>query len=303
MAPTSLPLDGRRVLITGATSGLGQQLASLAALRGADVIVAVRSPERAERTRLMLEDLAPRGTISTVHLDLTSFDSVQAALAEIHERWDSLDVVVNNAGVMAIDEALGPDGFDLTMTVNHLSATLLSVGVIDLLERSSAPRLTFTSSVVHWLSRLRPGLLGEAPSPYRRWVAYARSKEANLATALELDRRARDANSPLTILCAHPGVAATHLGHEGHGLSNLVMRSLGPHLLPTAQQGAASLAEAAFTDSYPGGSFVGPSGLFAGSPHRARVSAYAADPRHGREVLDRTLALIDAQLVFNLRTS
>ena len=301
MIPT-YPLEGRRVLITGATSGLGRQLARWAAAGRAHVIIAGRAPERLALTRQELDRDFPHSPTETLLLDLASFENVRRAVSEAHDRWTSLDVLVNNAGVMAIDPGLGPDGHDLTMTVNHLSPTLLSVGLLNLLERGRSPRVTFTSSVMHWLSRSRPGLLGEPPSPPRRWVAYARSKEANLTTSLELSRRARDSHSPVAFLCAHPGVASTHLGQEGHGVSNWFMRAMAPRLLPSVEQGCRSLADAAFTDEYPAGSYVGPRAVLVGPSHLARPSSLARDPRHARETLDRTLALVGTQLVFGSTT-
>ncbi len=270
-------------------------MAKAAAMAGAEVILAGRSPERLEESRRDVNRVATGSPAATVLLDLSSFASVRLATTLLHEKWDALDVLVNNAGVMAIDEATGEDGYELTMTINHLSPVLLSAGVLDLLERGHHPRLSFTSSLLHWTSRLKPGLLGELHSPYHRWAAYAHSKAANLAVALDMDRRARAAHSPVTVLCAHPGVASTHLGHEGSGLTNSLLRTLVAPLTPSAERGSRSLVDAALSHRYSGGSFVGPRWLLAGPSHIARPSPFVARPRFQREVLERTLALVGAE--------
>ncbi len=285
-------LTGRRALVTGATSGLGLEVARALVARGLEVIVAARSPERGRATVAELRATGSDVRAQLLEVELGDRASVARAIAEAHERLDRLDLLVANAGVMAIDAARSVDGVELTMAVNHLGHAQLIWGLLELLERGHDPRVVTVTSLVHRVGRLDPAHLARGPVPYRRGGAYAASKLANLVFALELERRLRARGLATRSLGAHPGAVATHLGHEGSGWSNAVMRSVAPRVLPGPRRGARPLLRAALDASLPGGVLVGPAGLVVGPPRVERPARRALSLALGSSLWTATAALV-----------
>ncbi len=209
--------SGRTVLITGANSGLGLQTARALAGAGAKVLMACRNPLKASAAVAEVEAAAPGSDPEVVQLDLADLGSVEKAAATVIARPDGLDVLVNNAGVMAPPLKRTADGFELQLGTNHLGHFALTGRLIDKLLASDSPRVVNVSSTAHRMGKLDFDDLNWEEG-YSRWPAYGRSKLANLLFTLELARRSEAAGTDLVAAAAHPGFAATNLQTAGIGL-------------------------------------------------------------------------------------
>lgn len=236
---------GRTVIITGANSGLGEVTARELARVGAQVILAVRNTGKGEAAAQRMS-----GDVEVRQLDLQELASVRR-FADGVER---VDVLINNAGIMATPHELTADGFESQIGTNHLGHFALT----NLLLPKLTDRVVTVSSMFHWIGRIGLDDLNWQSRRYSAWLAYGQSKLANLLFTSELQRRLDAVGSPLRALAAHPGYSHTNLqGHSGRRLGDAVV-SLGTRLLATdADFGARQTLYAASQD-LAGNAFVGP---------------------------------------------
>jgi NAD(P)-dependent dehydrogenase (short-subunit alcohol dehydrogenase family) len=268
MNPSSPPdQQGRTVVVTGANSGLGLVTARVLAAAGARVVLAVRDPARGEAAARTIP-----GETEVRRLDLADLASVRA----FADQWEGpLDVLVNNAGVMAVPLSRTADGFELQLGTNHLGHFALT----NLLFPHLRDRVVTLSSQAHRTGRIDLADLNWQRRRYRRWAAYGQSKLANLLFTLELQRRFDRAGSPLRALAAHPGYAATNLqSHTGSRAQDALLALAGRVLAQSDEHGALPTLYAA-TEDLPGGSYVGPGGRGerAGAPALVGRSTAASD--------------------------
>ena len=276
--------SGRTVLVTGATSGLGLRSAQALAAKGARVLLGGRKPQKAAAARDEVGTVASGPPPEVVPLDLADLASVRAAAEEVRDRAPILDVLMNNAGVMALPMGRTADGFETQFGTNHLGHFALTGLLLPVLSRATAPRVVTTSSLLHTSGRIRWGDPNWREGAYGRWQAYSQSKLANLLFAFELDRRARAAGTGLVSVAAHPGWAATHLQTAGAELERRRLQQLGARLLNAvvAQSdvmGALPQLYAATMPDVAGGDYFGPDGRFEtrGHPTRVGASKHACD--------------------------
>jgi NAD(P)-dependent dehydrogenase (short-subunit alcohol dehydrogenase family) len=256
-------LDGRTVVVTGAASGLGLVAARELARAGARVVLAVRDTAKGEQAATAI-----RGTVEVRRLDLADLGSVRSFAGAWDER---LDVLVNNAGVMAVPERRTNDGFELQIGTNHLGHFALT----NLLLPHVADRVVTVSSTAHQIGRICLDDLNWERRRYGRWRAYGQSKLANLLFTLELQRRLADAGSRVRAYAAHPGYANTNLqGHTSSALQHGIMAVTNRFLAQSAEMGALPILFAA-TQDLPGASFVGPDGFQEQRGHPALVGRTA----------------------------
>ncbi len=272
-------LDGRTAVVTGATSGLGLVTARELARAGARVLLACRNPEKAERVAGEIRLAAAGALVETIPLDLSSLASVERCADGLHERVDRLDLLVNNAGVMAPPLRRTDDGFELQFGTNHLGHFALTGQVLDLLLAAPSPRVTNVASSAHRIGKMRWDDLNWERS-YSKWPAYGQSKLANLLFTFELQRRAQRAGSDLFVTAAHPGYAATHLQAAGPEMagSALMLRTMGVANRVFGQSdemGALPILYAA-TMPVPPGAYVGPDGPFESRGHPKLVGTTSA---------------------------
>jgi len=207
---------GRTILITGSNNGLGLRSATALAGAGARVLLACRNQEKGAaalkqvRTAAIASGLDGNDPV-LVPIDLGDLSSVRAAAAHVAELVDSLDVLINNAGVMAVPLARTADGFEQQIGTNHLGHFALTARLLPLLLRADAPRVVTLASIAHRQGRVSTRDLNYEHRRYSRMGAYGQSKLANLLFSGELARRAAAAQLPLVAVAAHPGVAATNL--------------------------------------------------------------------------------------------
>ena len=269
---------GRTILVTGANSGLGKQMSIALAGAGARVLLGCRDAGRAAAALADVAAAASGPAPEVVPMDLASLGSVEQAAADLAERAPVLDVLVNNAGIMAVPRALTVDGFESQFGTNHLGHFALTGRVLPLLLAARAPRVVTVSSDAHRIGRIRfDDLTGERR--YNAWLAYGQSKLANLLFTLELQRRATEAGSPLVAVAAHPGYSATNLVASGPGRSSLLgpVTRLGEKLLAQSDaMGALPQLYAATMPDVLGGDYYGPGGLGGMKGHPARVNSTKA---------------------------
>jgi NAD(P)-dependent dehydrogenase (short-subunit alcohol dehydrogenase family) len=280
-------LRGRHALVTGVTGGLGHETALALARAGARVTLAARDENRlhatAEAIAHRVADDADRVQLDTVRLDLADLSSVRRAAESVLGETDRLDLLVNNAGVMATPHRRTADGFELQLGTNHLGHFALTLLLMPVL---TGARVVTVTSLMHRTVRRVPLTDPRAePSRYSRWQAYGASKLANLQFTLELDRRAQAAGLGLTSVAAHPGYAATHLQTSGPQLGGAslwtrVMAAVTPVLGQSAAMGALPTLYAATHPGLTGGTLVGPSQLLGarGAPQVVGMSGAARDP-------------------------
>ena len=287
-------LAGTTVLVTGANSGLGLCSALALAGHGARVFLGCRSPERGQAALDQVASEASGAAPELLALDLADLASVERAAAELAERTPRLDVLMNNAGVMALPLTRTADGFEAQFGTNHLGHFALTGRVLPLLDAAPAPRVVTTSSLMHRIGKMRWDDL-DWGTGYRKWPAYGQSKLANLLFAFELDRRAREHGSSLVSVAAHPGYASTHLqaaGPEMQGsalmvrLTDLANRAVAQ----PAAMGALPQLYGATAPGVAGGQYFGPDGLFEqhGHPKEVRGSSAAYKTEEARRLWERS---------------
>ena len=277
------PQEGRRVLITGATSGIGLEAAKAMAARGAHVLLGARDAGRGEAARAQVVAAAPTARVDVVDLDVADLSSVQRAAGRILEEHGRLDVLLNNAGVMATPLRRTVDGFELQLGTNHFGHFALTGRLLPALEAAETPRVVTVSSGAHRMGRIDFDDL-DAERRYRKWAAYGQSKLANLLFTFELQRRAEAAGSTLEALACHPGFASTKLQGAGPRMAGQTRRaglteSLTRLIGQSAAAGALPTLYAATDPAARGGDYVGPSGPgeMRGGPTLVATSAAARD--------------------------
>ena len=205
-------LTGRRVLITGAAVGLGRETARALASHGAEETILARSAERADEGAAAVEGLVPGASVSTGVVDLGSLASINAFADAWLADHDALDVLINNAGVMACPFGHTADGFETQFGTNHLGHFLLTARLAPALLRGDAPRVVTLSSAGHSRCDIDLDDPNFEHTPYSAWDAYGRAKTANALFARELARRAGDQG--LLSYSVHPGAIITDLGRH-----------------------------------------------------------------------------------------
>jgi len=208
-----MDLAGKRFLVTGASSGLGQETARALAARGAQVIMAVRSLAKGQAAMEAIKDMSPNADLDVQQVDLASLASIRACAARILSSCDGLDGIVANAGVMAIDLARTADGFEMQFGANHLGHFVLVNRLAPLLRARAPSRLVVLSSGAHRLHDVDLGDPNFQHKPYDRWDAYGQSKSANALFALAFDRHHRAHG--VRALTVAPGIITdTNLHHH-----------------------------------------------------------------------------------------
>jgi len=262
---------GRTAVVTGANSGLGLVTARELARSGATVVLACRNLEKGERALAEVRAVARPGAAPELQsLDLSDLRSGAAFAQRLADKRESLDLLINNAGVMAPPRRLTTDGFESQFGTNHLGHFALTGRLLKLLSAAPAPRVVTLSSLAHRIGTLKFADL-QREHGYNNWMAYGQSKLANLMFALELGRRAAAAGSPLRSMAAHPGYSATNLQTAGPSRFYEKWFGIAGNLVfaQSAERGALPTLYAATVPDLPSGAFVGPDGIgeSRGAPH------------------------------------
>jgi NAD(P)-dependent dehydrogenase (short-subunit alcohol dehydrogenase family) len=270
-------LSGRVAVVTGANRGLGLEVTRHLARRGARVIMACRDDAAGQTAAAALRGSADvTGEVEVRPLDLGSLASVDK-FADGLAGEERLDLLANNAGLMAVDRGLTADGFEVHMGVNHLGHFALTARLLPRLLSTDGSRVVTMSSMGARLGHVDLGDLLWERRPYDRWQAYFQSKLANLLFTLEFHRRLQAAGAATAALAAHPGGARTSLGRNGRGWTNRLLPLWTP-FIHSAAAGSLAFVRAATDPAAHSGQYYGPALQVWGPPVRERPSSQARDP-------------------------
>jgi len=278
----SLPdLSGKLAVVTGANSGLGYETTRMLAARGARVVMACRSVDRAEEAQTKIKADLPYARLEMIPLDLTDLGSVRKFATKFNAVHERLDILVNNAGIMAVPYQKTKDGFELQFGTNHLGHFALTGLIIDKLLATPGGRVIQVSSNAHKFGKMNFQNL-QWESGYQKWPAYGQSKLANLLFMFELSRRFKAGKHNAMSVAAHPGYADTNLQMLGPKLENskvaeAVMKFSNKYFAQTADMGALPTVYAAGMPDVTCGEYFGPAGPLEmkGPPTRAEATRRA----------------------------
>lgn len=272
-------------IITG-TGGLGLQTAIKLAAMQIDIIVAGRNPEKGEKAIAAIRQSTPDATAVFEPLDLASLASVRSFSERIADTCESVDILINNAGIMAPpDKILTADGFELQFGTNYLGHFALTQQLHPLLKNSGSARVVSVSSLAYRATKIDDKTFVDTES-YKPFIAYAESKLAQLLFALELQRRSDLCKWHIRSSAAHPGFAATDIfSNQKGGMSRTLLNAVSKYLVhpllgQSAADGARPIAYAATSDDAQGGILYGPGGLFemSGPPAISTLDKQAKNP-------------------------
>ncbi|MDD3446966.1 MAG: oxidoreductase [Zavarzinia sp.] len=291
--------SGRTIVVTGANSGLGYHTANALAARGGRVIMACRNPAKADPAMRAIAANYPNARIEVRPLDLADLTSIESFATALTADVGALDLLVNNAGVMALPLARTKDGFEMQVGTNHLGHFALTGRLLPMLEKGTGARVVTVASLAHKMGLINLDDLNWETRRYDKWQAYGQAKLANLVFAHELDRRLKAAGSGVTSIAAHPGFAATNLLMAGPRLENsalgkIAMAAGGALFAQSADRGAIPILHAATAPGLEGGSYWGPDGmgeLWGRTPKPARALQKARNPDTGRGLWSLSEAL------------
>lgn len=254
----------RTVLVTGANRGIGLEAAKELAARGARVVLACRSEEKATKAIEEIRRAEAQCSGEFLQLDLADLSSVRSAAQHFHESHDRLDILINNAGVMALPRMETADGFEMQLGTNHLGHFALTGLLLDRMLGTAGSRIVTVSSGGHRMGRIHFDDL-QSEKLYGRWRVYGRSKLANLLFTYELQRRLAESGAASIAVAAHPGGAGTNLGRLEPGQSGYwfqrVWRPVFGAMTQSAAMGALPTLRAAVDPDVEGGDYYGPSGF------------------------------------------
>ena len=258
--------SGRTAVVTGANSGLGLVTARELARAGATVVMACRDPARGDWARAQVASAAPGAEVVLERLDLANLTSVRELAAKLSAERPRIDLLINNAGIMAPPRSLTADGFELQLGTNHLGHFALTGRLLEPLFAAPAARVVTVTSPMHRVGRIDFDDL-QRERRYNRWLAYGQSKLANLLFARKLQLRFAGAGVDAASMAAHPGYSATHLQSTGPGAGGGLTARIWTGLLSVGnrvyaqseEMGALPQLYAATAPEVPAGAFVGPS--------------------------------------------
>ena len=257
---------GRVVVITGATSGLGKEATKVLASKDATIILAVRNTKKAEGVAKEILKLVPEAKLDIRALELNSLKSIQLFSQEVISNYDRLDILINNAGVMACPFAKTEDDFEIQMGVNHLGHFALTGHLMPLLRKTNDARIVATSSIAHKQGNINFKDLNWSDRKYKTSQAYCDSKIANLYFAFELVKKLKDQSDAPKVTIAHPGWTTTELQRHAS-----IFRILNPIFSQKVDQGVLPTLRAAIDPNASPGDFFGPAGFMEMKGHPIKV--------------------------------
>jgi len=252
---------GKRVVITGGGSGIGFEAARYLSGNGAQVIIAVRTPSKGEAAIKKIKDEFPDADISMMYIDLGNLESVRRFAKEFSDKYDRLDILINNAGIMIPPYKKTADGFELQFGVNHLGHFALTGLLLPLLEKSTGSRVVTVSSIANRGASIYFDNL-DGSKGFSTINFYRQSKFANLLFGIELNNRLRKTGSETISIVCHPGVSATNLFMRGSEKeSGKILNFFVKLFAQPASKGALPTIYAATKEELKGGEYIGPDGF------------------------------------------
>ncbi|MGB3621372.1 SDR family NAD(P)-dependent oxidoreductase [Ketobacter sp. MCCC 1A13808] len=282
---------GKRILITGANSGIGFESARVMAGLGAQVILACRNEAKAVSAMAKIRNQFPKAQLHFLPLDLGSLDSVHVMANMFSEQYDSLDVLLNNAGVMWLPQGMTEDGFESQIGINHLGHFALTGLLMPALLNRAGSRVVTVSSIAHRSGNLDFEDLFFERRRYGKQDAYGQSKLANLVFARELERKLNASGAQTMSVAVHPGVTSTNLATPGLQQSGSVLlaklvKMVTPLVTQSATKGALPSLYAATSNEIEGGEYIGPDRFYGtfGYPTAATSTRRSNNPDIARKL-------------------
>lgn len=270
---------GRVAIVTGANTGLGYEAALGLSKTGMTVILACRDLKKARLAMSRLKRESINADVDIMKIDLSSLASVRNFVEEFLSKYERLDLLINNAGIMMPPYSVSEDGLESQMAANYFGHFLLTGLLLGILEKTPNSRTIMLASLAHKSGKINFKDLQSAKK-YNRWGAYAQSKLACLMYSYELQRRLSAKNMQTIAIAAHPGVSASDLSRN---LPDFVNSLIAPLVLrvggQTAKQGALSILYAALNPNLRGGEYIGPKNRLGwkGKPAKIRAKKHAYD--------------------------
>lgn len=252
-------LTGKTAIITGANSGIGLEAAKVLAERGATIVMAVRDTEKGEAARQLILNDNKEASLSVMKLDLADLSSVRTFADSFKRQHNSLDLLINNAGVMTPPYSKTKDGFELQFGSNHLGHFALTGLLLPLLKNTPGSRVVSLSSLAHKGASIDFDNL-DGTKGYKPMKFYSQSKLANLLFAQELDKRFKQYGLQSMSLACHPGISATNLFKFGKRDAPKFLKTLMHNFLQPPDMGALPTIYAATDPNLKGGEYIGPDG-------------------------------------------
>ncbi len=281
----------RTVVITGANSGLGFQATRTLARMGERIVMACRNMEKARNAQAELLKEVPGAETLIIALDVSEPGSIRGFGDQFSERVGELDLLINNAGVVALPLERNSVGHEMQLATNYLGAFALTGTLLPFFRHDADARIVNVGSVAHRVAKLDLADLNWERTAYNMWKSYARSKLAMLTFTMELNRRLQVHGSHVTALAAHPGMAATEISTDNPTLdpANAIskrLRKIIERVIPHAARGAEPILHAACHEDARAGEYYGPAGVLelAGRTEKARVNPAARDIDIGRRL-------------------
>ena len=273
--------DKRVFLITGANSGLGYESSKFLLEKGATVVMCCRDLTKGERAKKELLKYNFPGIIELIELDLSDLENIKNVTQCIKKKFNYLDVLINNAGIMAPPKTLSKQGFEIQFAVNHLAHMYLTLELLPMLSEKINSRVVTVTSGVQYFGKIEWNDL-QGKNKYDRWGAYAQSKLANVMFGLELNNRLKEKNSKTSSLLSHPGFARTNLQPKSIEANKswqeeLAYKFMDP-MFQSAKMGAMPQLAAATLPNAKGGQQYGPRFNFRGYPKICRNAPKALNP-------------------------
>ena len=296
----------KRAIVTGANGGIGFHTASRLAQNGIAVTLACRDQNRGDDALKRIMQRYPDAKVDVSILNLASLKSVREFSERYKASHESLDILVNNAAVMAVPERkVTEDGNELQFATNHLGHFALSANLLDLLAKGESARVVTVSSIAHKYGKLDFNDLQNENS-YEGWAVYGMTKLCNLLFTLELDRKLKSKGIPIVAAASHPGVSKTNILSSGPVMGKKVLRTylseiFAQQFAQTDEQGSLPVIHAATNPSVKGGEYFGPDGIFElrGKPTRVTPTTRAQDENTARQLWSASEKLTGTNFLSN----
>jgi len=279
-------LNGKVVLITGANSGLGFECSKVFAQKGATVVMTARNLEKGEKAKAEVLQSAPDATVDLMQLDIGNLASIRDFVPAFKAAYDRLDILLNNAGVMAIPRSETPDGFEMQLGVNHLGHFALTGLLLDLIVKTPNARIHSVSSSAQYSGSINfDDLMGK--QNYTRWGAYGQSKLANVVFTNELHKRLKAAGYDTIANASHPGIVYTNLQansleKSGNSLVERVLyRVIEPLMVQDISMGILPMLYGMTDPDAKSGVFYG--------PNTFNMRGYPAEKKSNKEAYDAAI--------------
>lgn len=272
---------GRTIIVTGASSGLGKQLGKVLAIKNATVVMAVRNVEKGKQVAAEIKASYPAAKLEVMSLDLTDLASIRTFADKYASKYNQLDLLINNAGVMICPFSLTKNGFEVQMGTNHFGPFVLTGLLLPLLMQTNNSRVVITSSLLHRMGKIDFSDINWQKRTYNTVDAYNASKLANLYFAYELSRRLKPLKNAPLVTIAHPGVVRTDLQRH-----NKAGEYFGILFGEKVERGVLPTLRAAVDDAASCADFYGPSGFlsFKGEPRKQKSSKQSYDQHAAQQL-------------------